>query len=501
MNHQLPRVVAFFVGLLSLSQEILWTRLVAFAYQTKPQAFALVLCFYLVGIALGAAVGRIACNRGYPLLFFSGAILLVSALADVATPLLYTLVHGTGLGLLVLCSSIVLTAALKSVLFPIVHHLGSNDVTSKKGVSFSRVYLANVLGSALGPLLTGLVLLDYCSLQDSFVIVGACTAALGCFVLMAEKRRYWSSMGAAQAASIPLLLLMPNVLIPALATEGAEAGGALLVLENRSGIIHTRADGAGDIVYGNNVYDGRISTDLRRNSNGIHRAYALAAMHAQPRSVLVIGLSGGAWTKVIASFPTVERIDVVEINPGYLSLISRYEEVSDILSDSRISYNINDGRRWLHLHKNEKYDLIVMNSIHHWRANATNLLSIEFMRLARDHLNERGIFYFNSTSSPEAFNTASKVFRHAFRYENFVAASDTDFRKGFVENRYRYEQIKGERSPLFDLSNPHDRLAIQSIYDVPFTDVAEAQRAAKREVEIVTDDNMIVEYRYGIGFF
>lgn len=502
MSPSIPRFIAFAVGFLSLSQEILWTRVVSFSYLTKPQAFSLVLAMYLLGIALGAAAGRIACRKSSNLLATGGAILIVAGLSDIALLAFYGIASGGTAALPALAIAVIITAALKSALFPIVHHLGSNDVALGKGVSFSRVYVSNVFGSALGPIVAGLILLQWATLQQSFVIISALTLALGCFSLLRAGRREAGAFAGVLIILTTAAILAPNLLIPALSTAKHESQPIVVLHENRNGVVHTLAGGDdGDIVFGNNVYDGRINTDLGSNKNGIHRAYVLATLHQNPRRVLVIGLSGGAWTKVISMFPTVEKMDVVEINPAYLKLIERYPEVSPILSDERIEFHIDDGRRWLRLNPEERYDLIVMNSIHHWRANATNLLSSEFMTLARQHLDDGGIFYVNSTDSPDVLNTASSVFEHAYRYDNFVAASNVDFRANIETYRDRYITILGSDPRMAGLSTAGRESLLQEIYEVPFETLEEVRLSSHRELEVVRDDNMITEYKYGSGFF
>lgn len=67
MNNRPYRLIAwtlaFWVGFLSMSEEILWIRLVSFHKLGVPQAFAFVLGLFLVGVALGAAWGRRYCSQ------------------------------------------------------------------------------------------------------------------------------------------------------------------------------------------------------------------------------------------------------------------------------------------------------------------------------------------------------------------------------------------------------------------------------------------------------
>jgi spermidine synthase len=96
------------------------------------------------------------------------------------------------------------------------------------------------------------------------------------------------------------------------------------VVQNRSGIIAVADDPASDIIYGGGVYDGRFNVDIAHHRNGIDRAYLMAALHRDPEKILVIGLSSGSWVWVLGHYEPARTIDVVEINPGYPTLVEKY---------------------------------------------------------------------------------------------------------------------------------------------------------------------------------
>jgi len=77
------------------------------------------------------------------------------------------------------------------------------------------------------------------------------------------------------------------------------------------------------VVYGGGVYDGQLRVDLRDDRNGMIRAFAIGAIHPAPKEVLMIGLSSGSWAKVLANHPQIEKLTIVEINPGYVNLANR----------------------------------------------------------------------------------------------------------------------------------------------------------------------------------
>ena len=496
-----PRFLSFAMGFLSLSQEILWVRLGGFAYKGIPQSFAFVLSMYLLGIMAGAAIGKRYCRGSINLLRVSGWILLFAGLLDLVLPWLFawSLSAGWIAGLAVLSGSLIITAGFKSVVFPIAHHLGSS-AAGGIGTSVSKVYFANILGSTVGPLVTGFVLMDLMPVQHCLTFMAALTLVVSasCF-LVSAPRLAWPTVAFAGAAGAALLV--PNLLLPHVARVTNDGRPTIEnVIENRSGIIHTFQTPTGEmVIYGGNVYDGTENTDLVRDSNGISRTYLAAALHPAPRRVLVIGLSGGAWAKVLMGLPSVEHFDFVEINPGYAELIhATSKPPPDLLRDPRVSLRFDDGRRWLKRHPDTRYDLIVMNTTFHWRAYASLLLSHDFLDLVRQHLTDDGIVAYNSTGSTDAFKTASVVFPHVYRFRNFVYASNRDLAPQLPMVPSRLTALSWGGLRLLDQSRAEvaDRVKLLTTNTIRFDEQAESRRVG-RPLKVITEQNMLTEYRYG----
>jgi len=246
------------------------------------------------------------------------------------------------------------------------------------------LYLAHILGSAAGSIVTGLVLTDRLSLVA--IAAALVVASLACVVMLAGTLPLPRSEKLLRASLAAGLALLALVAIPRwsagvladLQWKGAPNALSLVdIVENRSGIITVAADGT---VFGNGMYDGRFNTDLKHDTNGIVRPYALSLFHPAPRDVLMIGLSSGSWAQVIANNPDVASLTVVEINPGYVTLIAKTPEVASLLTNPKVAIVTDDGRRWLRANPGRRFDAIVSNTNWHFRANVTNLLSAEFLR-------------------------------------------------------------------------------------------------------------------------
>ena len=293
----------------------------ALKFETLPFAFAFVLACYLIGIAAGAAYGKRLCARSANLYAVSAVVLTVAAVGDVGTPLLLTHVIGQhrSYSLTLFAVALIIAAGLKSILFPIAHHLGSQSVGPRVGSSVSRIYFGNIIGATLGPLLTGFIALDHLSLDECFALIGAACLLMALLCVLKSGRR--ALIAVPLAAALVLSTFASQVSQPGPGSLGAFAVGAKWLTHfgaNRHGIVHTVHTEHGDFVFGGNVYDGIASAEVDTNFNRLDRVYLLALLHPNPKRVLAVGMSTGAWIRAIEGFPGVESIDVVEINPATL---------------------------------------------------------------------------------------------------------------------------------------------------------------------------------------
>lgn len=500
-------LLAFASGLLSLGMEIIWTRLVSFTHHTVPQSFAYVLFAYLLGIALGAHVGKIVCNLNREnvaaLWKVAGESLIWSAVFDVVAIAIYAVaqlnVYGDAIYLLIAIS---LSAGIKGIIFPIVHAIGSMRGNEELGASISNVYAANVAGATIGPLFVGFVLLNLVTLQQAMLVCSL--AALVIWAIVSRETTGLKHKLLATLSGVALLLGMfvsdEHLLIRELVKREHGPDTRIgYINESRHGTIHTLLNEDGStVVYGENLYDGKINTSLATDINGIFRVYALSAMHEKPRKILVIGMSGGSWVQVIRHFPNVESIDVVEINPNYIDLVRHHAEVAPLLGDKRVKIHVTDGRKYLKQHADERYDLIVMNTTWHWRAYSVLLLGQDFLTSLKKSLAPGGIVAFNTTGSMDVFYTATRVFPFAGLYSNFVYASDCDPRPELRKNAQRIYDVALR---VTGSQGADPRALAKASQDAALTPIRLTDEVVyQRPPELVTERNMITEYKYGIGF-
>jgi spermidine synthase len=507
LPYSLALLALLAVGYISLSQEILWYRLLGYMTGNHPQVFGILLAAFLAGIAAGSLRSKQICESGRnPYRYLIRALLAAIAAFYLAPPLaaLVTALITKGAGVLLAYLAIAFVAYCTGGVLPLLIHIGVGNRHADSTLAMSWLYFANIIGATCGPLITGFLLLDRFSLEANVAILSGCSLLLVLVLLLRspESARFKVSVLAAGAAAALGAWAMHPLLyrhyLERIHYESVEVQPFRHRVENRAGIITVeagRADAA-DILYGTGIYDGRFNTDPTDNSNLIDRAYMIAALHRRPSSMLVIGLSTGSWARVFADYAPVERITIVEINKGYPRVVRKYPDIASVLDHPKVSLTFDDGRRWLRSHEDARFDLIVMNTTYHWRSNSTNILSREFLELCRQRLNPGGVIYLNTTFADDVEFTAAHVFRHVVKFRSFIAASDSPFEVSTEQRRSNLLAFLGsERTPLFLRDQAHrevlERLSVHELVDIGETILA------RRDLWLITDDNMAVEFKLG----
>ena len=371
----------------------------------------------------------------------------------------------------------------------------------------SFLYAANIAGSTLGSFLVGFILMDYLSLFSISLLLLVGGVASAVVVLVTNGRLTGRSrMGMAFGISIALLVVVGSrpifstIYDRLLFKNQYPKVHFRQVVEGRSGTIGVTPNGA---VFGGGVYDGRFNVDLMHDVNMVARPFALSAFHPAPRRVLMIGLGSGSWAQVVVNQPLVEELTVVEINPGYLKLIPQYPAVSSLLGNPKVRIIIDDGRRWLMRNPSQRFDAIVMNTTFHWRNHVSSLLSMDFLEMARQHLNPGGVLFYNTTGSEDVVATGLAVYPFALRFLNCLAVSDSPI--AFDRTRWRAVLLNYviDGKHIIDANDPKQMARLDEIVNIkedptgqqPFSIENNDQLRKRLQGRlIITDDNMGTEW-------
>ena len=501
--------IAGVAGFLALGFEIAWFRTFALATYDRAPAFALLLSTYLAGIAAGSFLSETLCQRKnlnpVPL---AGIAMLAAAAVSVYLPPLLADLSWHNISVLISAPAFFLTACFLGSVLPLLCQASVSPGKSA-GRSVSLIYVSNIIGSTLGSLVIGFILMNYFGTQATSIELAAATALTGIALVFFRRGEHHRPSKAMWSFAV---LVIGAIVFSAPAygnlhgkmifgPKAAEVGYMKHVVENRNGIIAVTAD---DAVFGGGVYDGYFNIDPSNDKNLVIRAYVLSLFHPQPKRVFMLGLASGSWAQIVANNPEVENVDIVEINPGYFQLIEQYPEVRSLLHNPKVHMYVDDARRWLLAHPDVKYDVAIANTSFHWRDHSSQVHSAEFLQIVKQHLLPRGIYYYNATESPDVFVTGLHEFNYGVRVITFLLASDSpivlDKARWFrVLDRY---EIDGKK--MFDTSTDRGQLVLAA-YNAFANSVNEPPRLLGMEPgdvlakrlgtrHVITDDNMGAEW-------
>ena len=410
--------LVFVSGGVSFSYEVLWVRLLAHVVGGSTQAFATMLASFLGGIALGSTfASRFASSRRGAALGFALAQIGVAALSLAAfavvdrIPEASRLLQERGLS-----RSLVDAVSCMLTLFPAALCIGATfpfavRVFARRsedaGPASARVYAASTLGSIVGAVGAGFALVPGLGFAGAVAACAAVNLALAAAAaLLADRRRTAERADprrpalvvAAVAGGFALVLAPPATPWSMLRTTPASG-------RSEAGTLEYFAVGrTASVLLIDRVLSWRLWTNglpeasIQRPGIWPHRQVLTRWLSALPvlarpetRTLLVVGLGGGAALELVPA--TVERIDVVEIEPEVIEANRAVAERRwrDPLADPRVHLHVNDARNALLLATRE-FDGIVSQPSHPWTGGAAHLYTQEFFELVRSRLSPHGVF-------------------------------------------------------------------------------------------------------------
>ncbi|MDP1588066.1 MAG: fused MFS/spermidine synthase [Prosthecobacter sp.] len=481
-------------GFLALSWEIVWSRVFNFAGASRAPVFGYMLGSYLLGLAIGSLLSpRLLRQTGDLRTKLSRWVLLSSVAGFLVAP--FTAIAATHVSWECGYLFVIAAGTLLGITFPLLCH-AAIPPGKDTGSQLSRLYLANIIGSGAGSLLTGFVFMEWMSLQ-----------VLG-WLLLAISWLWVEGIARFRLPVRPRLLPLFVAFVTLIPFQGfyerlqykREFKHGMRfeqVIESRHGVITVDTSNA---VYGNGAYDGVIGTKLEPKS-WLVRPYFLSAVRDRIENVLVIGVASGSWTQILVNHPQVKHVTAIELSHGYLDLIRSRPEVASLLTNPKLELVIDDGRRWLRQHPDARFDTIVMNTTHHWREFASALLSQEFLTEVKAHLTPDGIAFWNCTESPRAARTGMEVFPHTMMVMNHCLASNAPLEP----NRDRWKKIltdyRIDGQPVIAADQIEATLDFLTQEALPEPGHMSrwcrrpAMQTAWGAAEIITDDNLGHEYR------
>lgn len=457
---------SFLIGFLGLGFEILWIRILHIVNKNTAYSFPSILCVFLVGLAIGGYIfGRKADEAFDPVSLFCKVELAGATLAvfifitfwqalDFDPPWIQTFIetkqplapfvksggellfsrlllmrnlwaYFLPILILVLPPSLVLGGGL-----PILDRIAIHS-PQVAGRRVGDVHLANIAGSVAGTLSCSFLLLPGIGSELTLKLLAGMTLVFPCLYLLQHSKNARAKDKERPLLGITSALLLLGIF--ASPGRGAFYNSLYSAGTGHRVVISESGDSVLALTFEDNARErGLFWIGGEINSffppSGVYESRAMTcAGAAQPRRILVIGFGGGYSSLFYRTNPEVEEIVIVELLEDVGPFLRENQQsVRFTLDDPRVTFIVDDGRRFLNAFPDEKFDLISIDPLREHTAGHNNLYSVEALRLYQKHLTSRGVLCAWMSEFHVVPHTAARVFPYVDQFANqFLVASNT----------------------------------------------------------------------------
>jgi spermidine synthase len=460
---QVTMILAGATGMLTMILEVVWIRLVAVVMGSSTYSFSTMLLGFIGGLCLGSAlVSWIMRKDRDAIPIMTGAFAGVAVALMLVIPLYEQLPYyfnvlnsmfqdrSSGFGLyltaqvgLILALTLVPTTLIGMAL-PLAPRVATRRIGSL-GTSVGSVFSINTIGTLVGAVVGGLLLIPNIGLDWTFRLVAAGYAlmALALWIVIGRPRtsRAKAIASAGLVMLISLLMVMPQwdkrILTSGVfrlrAKRVAQSYDEFYERYSRRKIIYYE-DGLDDTVavietpgdkQWSLVVNGKTdSSDMVDMMTQRMLGHLGMILRPHSKEVMVIGLGGGVTVASVRTHPGT-RVDVVEISSAVARASRYFDHVNKkVLDDPNVTLHLADAKDFLRLQPNKKWDLIVSQPPNPWIVGVGNLFTLEYWQDIQNHLTDDGLliqwihtYEMDDEILEIVFQTFGKAFPHASLWE------------------------------------------------------------------------------------
>lgn len=420
---------AILFGFGTLAIQVIFFRILSNYFTLSTVVFPVVLCAYLILMALGQTVGGYLADKYSNnllkivlLLFISGSALFLIALrfppswASTVNSLRFTTFNGSLLSekyrhliedpspiTVFLFSAIFMISVVSwSGIFPVMFRFVTNRIEDA-GDRFAKIYTLYTIGNVAGTFICGFFLLPLLGTGTSSAVT-VLIVGLGCFCLMLQTElnflksptsiRHFSIL----SGGVLIALLMPTDYYKSFRLENYSV---IDVVEGKTGVATVVPTQKFYTIIDINRTASASALNSEPGENDQYEAWRwnhseLMAIDPafRPKHILIIGIGHAYLIDALLDLPFIEKITVVDISPEVISAVIKHTKTSTkrVFTDPRVEIVIADGRRYAQnaLKEGKRFDLIQNKINEPWHAGGGNLFTEEFFTIEKDLLNPGG---------------------------------------------------------------------------------------------------------------
>jgi len=264
----------------------------------------------------------------------------------------------------------------------------------------STAYLLEALGSAIGGIIASLILLRFLSPFQIVAIVFVMNLLMACVLLWHMNRK---QLAAATVAATLLTVFLLVAVAPRIEEQSqARLWRGLHLLASRNSLYGNLAViETGDV---RSLYENGLLLASAPDESAAEDSVQYALLEApDPKRVLLVGGGANRSIEETLRHPSIESIDLVELNPAVLRMSHEFFPAGTATRDPRIHVLSGDARAYLN-ETQDSYDVIIVNIPDPQTAQLNRFYTVEFFRSARNHLAPDGLLALTLRSSEETIS-------------------------------------------------------------------------------------------------
>jgi len=431
-------IVAFGTAVASFIYEISWIRMLSLLLGSATHSFELMLSAFILGLALGARWVRSRADRFADPVRALGIVQCAMGLAALATIPVYLAGFGwaasfisalkitdTGYDLFtfaryIACLAVMLPSTFcAGMTLPLITRMLMRRGDGERAIGI--VYASNTLGSIVGVVLAGLVLLPLVGLKALLVEGAVIDMALGVVLLRisgagTQRGQRFAYTAAFAMAIATILSLALNHFDQVMLSSGVYRYGSLPDPKGRH-IIFYRDGRTATVAVGRSEPEGFTwiatngkpdasvdrawfsprDTTKRRVLNGDISTQVLIpvitlAHMPDARLAAVIGQGSGMTSHFLLGSPKLEQAVTIEIEPQMIAGSRMFYPANHRVFDDKRSRFVVDDAKSFFATDARKYDIIISEPSNPWVSGVSGLFTDEFYHRVRGYLTPHGVF-------------------------------------------------------------------------------------------------------------
>lgn len=274
-------------------------------------------------------------------------------------------------------------------------------------------YLLETAGTGLGGILASTVFLRFLGPFQIAAIVCLLDLLVAALVL-SQLRSIWRAVigAAVLAGSFPLVIRVAPVVEQVSQQRLWTPFHVVQSKESIYGRITVTEAGAMRSIY----EDGSILANVPDKAAAEEAVHYALLEHPSPNRVLLIGSSVNGSIAEALQHPSLEQLDVLELDPALTSMFGKLfpSEFATTFSDRRVHQHFGDGRHYLKA-THAQFDVIIVSVPDPETAQWNRFYTAEFFRMARSRLAPGGIVALQLRSSEEFISADRAEFLRCIR--------------------------------------------------------------------------------------